>query len=142
MPDKAVEKSICANLWVVDINQPLARGIESHFAVISRGVFTTEHVGSERFGKLLADCEAGGYLAITVKTGIWQVDIHPYLHAPSHYCKVWVLDRTDPYVSMLATPNTVPSFAVVIEKLWDQSRQDQPCCGCLARQSSLCIFSS
>jgi hypothetical protein len=57
-----------------------------------------------------------------VKTGIWQDDIHPYLHALSHYCKVWVLDRTDPYVSMLATPNTVPSFAVVLEKLWDQSR--------------------
>ena len=70
MLDKAAEKSLYADLRVADINQPLALGSDSYRAVISSGVFTTGHVGSEGLGQLLAVCEAGGHVVITVKTGV------------------------------------------------------------------------
>ena len=117
MLDKAAEKSLYADLRVADINQPLALARDSYRAVISSGVFTTGHVGSEGLGQLLAVCEAGGHVVITVKTGVWQDDIHPYLHALARDGKVRILDQTDPYVSMPGDPNTIPSLAVVIEKL-------------------------
>lgn len=117
MLDKAAEKSLYADLRVADINQPLALGSDSYRAVISSGVFTTGHVGSEGLGQLLAVCQAGGHVVITVKTGVWQDDIHPYLHALARDGKVRILDQTDPYVSMPGDPNTIPSLAVVIEKL-------------------------
>ena len=117
MLDKAAEKSLYADLRVADINQPLALARDSYRAVISSGVFTTGHVGSEGLGQLLAVCQAGRHVVITVKTGVWQDDIHPYLHALARDGKVRILDQTDPYVSMPGDPNTISSLAVVIEKL-------------------------
>ena len=117
MLEKAAEKSLYADLRVADINQPLALAQDIYRAVISSGVFTTGHVGSEGLGQLLAVCEAGGHVVITVKTGVWQDDVQPYLHALARDGKVRIIDQTDPYVSMRGDPNTIPSLAVVIEKL-------------------------
>ena len=117
MLDKAAEKSLYADLWVADINQPLALAQDSYRAVISSGVFTTGHVGSEGLGQLLAVCEAGGHVVITVKSGVWQDDVQPYLHALARDGKVRIIDQTDSYVSMPGDPNTIPSLAIVIEKL-------------------------
>lgn len=114
---KAAEKSVYADLRVADVNQLLALSSDSYRAVISSGVFTTGHVGSGGLGQLLTVCEAGGHLVITVKTSIWQDDIQPYLQAMARDSKVRILDQTDPYVSMPRDPNTIPSLAVVIEKL-------------------------
>ena len=117
MLGKAAEKSLYADLRVADINQPLALAQDIYHAVISSGVFTTGHVGSEGLGQLLAVCEAGGHVVITVKTGVWQDDVQPYLHALARDGKVRIIDQTYPYVSMPGDPNTIPSLAVVIEKL-------------------------
>ena len=117
MLDKAAEKSLYADLRVADIIQPLALARDSYRAVISSGGFTIGHVGSEGLGQLLAVCEAGRHVVITVKIGVWQDDIHPYLHALARDGKVRILDQTDPYVSMPGDPNTISSLAVVIEKL-------------------------
>ena len=117
MLDKAAGKGLYADLRVADINEPLDLVRDSYRAVISSGVFTTGHVGSQGLGQLLAVCETGGHVVITVKTGVWQDDIHPYLHTLARNGKVRILDQTDPYVSMPGDPNTIPSLAVVIEKL-------------------------
>ena len=117
MLEKAAEKSLYTDLRVADINQPLALAQDIYRAVISSGVFTTGHVGSEGLGQLLAVCEAGGHVVITVKTGVWQDDVQPYLHALARDGKVRIIDQTYPYVSMPGDPNTIPSLAVVIEKL-------------------------
>ena len=117
MLDKAAGKGLYADLRVADINEPLALVRDSYRAVISSGVFTTGHVGSQGLGQLLAVCETGGHVVITVKTGVWQDDVQPYLHALARDGKVRIIDQTDPYVSMPGDPNTIPSLAVVIEKL-------------------------
>lgn len=117
MLDQAAAKGIYADLRVADIKQPLELASDQYRAVISSGVFTTGHVGSEGLDQLLAVCQAGGHVVITVKTGIWQDDIQPHLHALARNGKVRILDQTDPYVSMPGDPNTIPSLAVVIEKL-------------------------
>ena len=117
MLDKAAGKGLYADLRVADINEPLALVRDSYRAVISSGVFTTGHVGSQGLGQLLAVCETGGHVVITVKTGVWQDDVQPYLHALARDGKVRIIDQTEPYVSMPGDPNTIPSLAVVIEKL-------------------------
>lgn len=86
MLDKAAEKGLYADLRVADINHPLAPFCDSYRAVISSGVFTTGHVGSQGLGQLLAVCEIGGHVVITVKTGGWQDDVQPYLHALATRC--------------------------------------------------------
>jgi len=117
MLDKAAEKGLYADLRVADMNQPLDLISDRYRAVISSGVFTTGHVGSEGVGQLLAVCETGGHLVITVKVGVWQDDIQPYLHVLARDGKVRIVDQTEPYLSMPGDPKTIPSLAVVIEKL-------------------------
>ena len=117
MLDKAAEKGLYADLRVADMTQPLDLISDHYGAVISSGVFTTGHVGSEGVGQLLAVCETGGHLVITVKFGVWQDDIQPFLHALVRDGKVRIVDQTEPYLSMPGDPNTIPSLAIVIEKL-------------------------
>ena len=117
MLDKAAEKGLYADLRVADMTQPLDLISDHYGAVISSGVFTTGHVGSEGVGQLLAVCETGGHLVITVKVGVWQDDIQPFLHALVSDGKVRIVDQTEPYLSMPGDPNTIPSLAIVIEKL-------------------------
>ena len=117
MLDKAAEKGLYADLRVADMTQPLDLISDHYGAVISSGVFTTGHVGSEGVGQLLAVCETGGHLVITVKVGVWQDDIQPFLHALVRDGKVRIVDQTEPYLSMPGDPNTIPSLAIVIEKL-------------------------
>ena len=117
MLDKASEKGLYADLWVADINQPIQLAHDTYRAVVSSGVFTTGHVGCEGLGQLLAVCEAGGHVVITVKAGVWQNNIQPYIQTLARSGKVRIVDRTDPYVSMPGDPSTIPSLAVVIEKL-------------------------
>ena len=63
-----------------DIDQPLVLGSYSH-SIVSNGVFTTGHFGSDGFGQVLADSEAIGHLLITVKTDIWHENIpHIFTH--------------------------------------------------------------
>ena len=117
MLDKAAEKGLYADLRVADMTQPLDLISDHYGAVISSGVFTTGHVGSEGVGQLLAVCETGGHLVITVKVGVWQDDIQPFLHALVRDGKVRIVDQTEPYLSMPGDPNTIPSLAIVIRKL-------------------------
>ena len=117
MLDKAAEKGLYADLRVADMTQPLDLISDHYGAVISSGVFTTGHVGSEGVGQLLAVCETGGHLVITVKVGVWQDDIQPFLYALVRDGKVRIVDQTEPYLSMPGDPNTIPSLAIVIEKL-------------------------
>lgn len=117
MLDKAAEKGLYADLRVADMTQPLDLISDHYGAVISSGVFTTGHVGSEGVGQLLAVCETGGHLVITVKVGVWQDDIQPFLHALVSDGKVRIVDQTEPYLSMPGDPNTIPSLAIVIRKL-------------------------
>ena len=117
MLDKAAEKGLYADLRVADMTQPLDLISDHYGAVISSGVFTTGHVGSEGVGQLLAVCETGGHLVITVKVGVWQDDIQPFLHALVRDGKVRIVDQTEPYLSMPGDPNTIPSLAIVIKKL-------------------------
>lgn len=117
MLDKAAEKGLYADLRVADMTQPLDLISDHYGAVISSGVFTTGHVGSEGVGQLLAVCETGGHLVITVKVGVWQDDIQPFLHALVRDGKVRIVEQTEPYLSMPGDPNTIPSLAIVIKKL-------------------------
>lgn len=117
MLNKAAEKGLYADLRIADMTQPLDLISDHYGAVISSGVFTTGHVGSEGVGQLLAVCETGGHLVITVKVGVWQDDIQPFLHALVRDGKVRIVDQTEPYLSMPGDPNTIPSLAIVIKKL-------------------------
>ena len=74
-----------------DIDQPLVLGSYSH-SIVSNGVFTTGHFGSDGFGQVLAVSKAIGHLLITVKTDIWHDNIPPNLYALWRGFKIWILD--------------------------------------------------
>lgn len=87
---------------------------DGHFAgVISTGVFTTGHVGTEGLPELIRILRPGGTLVLTVKTTLWE-GFHSFLTARTDLA---TLEQTAPYVSMPGEAGTVPSLAVALRKL-------------------------
>ena len=88
--------------------------VDGHFAgVISTGVFTTGHVGTEGLPELIRILRPGGALVLTVKTTLWD-GFDSFLAARSDLAR---LEQTAPYVSMPGEAGTVPSLAVALRKL-------------------------
>jgi predicted TPR repeat methyltransferase len=93
-------------------NLPFSDG---HFAgIISTGVFTTGHVGAEALPELTRITRRGGVIVLTVKTTLWETD---FAAAVDNALGLRLVDRTEPYVSMPGEPATVPSLAIVLQRL-------------------------
>ena len=117
MLDKARDKDIYAGLHLADMTKPLDLPPDHYRAIISCGVFTTGHVGSEGLVPLMAVCQPGGHIVTTVKTGgLWEDDIRPTLKQLESEGALRILDTTPPYSSMPGEAGTIPSVALVIHK--------------------------
>lgn len=91
---------------------------DGHFAaVVSAGVFTTGHVGSEGLDELVRVTRPGGTLVLTVKTSLWDGDFARKIDTLSGAGLVRVAERTAPYVSMPGEAATVPSLGLVLTRL-------------------------
>jgi predicted TPR repeat methyltransferase len=117
MLDKARAKDIYAGLHLADMTKPLDLPPDHYRGIISCGVFTTGHVGSEGLLPLITVCKPGGHIVTTVKTGgLWEDDIRPALDGLEAEGILRILDTTPPYSSMLGEAGTIPSIALVIHK--------------------------
>lgn len=117
MLDRAREKGVYRELHVADLTQPLDLPDGSYRAIISSGVFTTGHVGSEGLHNLLGLCQTGGHIVMTVKAPVWNDDVKHAVAKLESDGKVRLLEQTDPYVSIVGEADMVPGLAIVLERL-------------------------
>ena len=117
MLDRAREKGVYRELHVADLTQPLDLPDGSYRAIISSGVFTTGHVGSEGLHNLLGLCQTGGHIVMTVKAPVWNDDVKHAVAKLESDGKVRLLEQTDPYVSIVGEAGMVPGLAIVLERL-------------------------
>ena len=117
MLDRAREKAVYRELHVADLMQPLDLPDGSYRAIISSGVFTTGHVGSEGLHNLLGLCQTGGHIVMTVKAPVWNDDVKHAVTKLESDGKVRLLEQTDPYVSIGGEADMVPGLAIVLERL-------------------------
>ena len=117
MLDRAREKGVYRELHVADLTQPLDLPDRSYRAIISSGVFTTGHVGSEGLHNLLGLCQTGGHIVMTVKAPVWNDDVKHAVAKLQSDGKVRLLEQTDPYVSIVGEAGMVPGLAIVLERL-------------------------
>lgn len=117
MLDRAREKGVYRDLRVADLTKPLDVPESSYRAIISSGVFTTGHVGSEGLYNLLGLCQAGGHIVMTVKAPVWNDDVKHTVDRLETEGKVRLLEQTDPYVSIVGEADMIPGLAIVLERL-------------------------
>ena len=91
---------------------------DGHFTgIVSAGVFTTGHVGTEGLDELLRICRPGGVVVITVKDTLWEGGFAAYIADLGNNNEVSVAEQTKPYVSMPGEQSTTPSRALVLKRL-------------------------
>lgn len=91
---------------------------DGHFAgIVSAGVFTTGHVGSEGLPELIRVCRPEGVIVLTVKNTLWDGGFAAEIARLEQTGAIAVAEETEPYVSMPGETGTVPSRAVVLKRL-------------------------
>lgn len=91
---------------------------DGHFAgIISSGVFTSGHVGTEGLPELIRICRKGGVIVLTVKNTLWQGGFEAFISNLADNGDITTLEETEPYVSMPGEAGTVPSRGLVLKKL-------------------------
>lgn len=109
----AHRKGCYGALHCLALGQPLPFADGQFAAVISTGVFTTGHVGSEALPELVRITAPGGPIVLTVKTTLWAEGFRDALMTHPDLVTV---EQTEPYVSMPGEDGTVPSLAVVVRR--------------------------
>lgn len=109
----AAGKGAYARLSRAVLGEPLDFADGAFAGVISTGVFTTGHVGSEALPELLRITAPGGVIVLTVKGTLWDGGFAAALRA----LPVELLEVTEPYVSMPGEAATTPSVAVALRRL-------------------------
>lgn len=108
----AAGKGAYARLSRAVLGEPLDFADGAFAGVISTGVFTTGHVGSEALPELLRITAPGGVIVLTVKGTLWDGGFAAALRA----LPVELLEVTEPYVSMPGEAATTPSVAVALRR--------------------------
>ena len=89
---------------------------DNHFAaIISAGVFTSGHVGTEGLDDLLRICAPGGAIVLTVKDVLWQSGFADRVAELANAGLVELVDDTGPYVSMPGESGTTPSRCIALK---------------------------
>jgi len=111
---KAAAKGVYAAVHRIALGGPLPFADEHFAAVVSAGVFTTGHVGSESLDELIRICRPGGAIVLTVKNTLWEEGFAVQIGKLESAKIVARREETAPYVSMPGETGTVPSRAIVL----------------------------
>ena len=106
----AERKGVYSRLTQAALGSPLPFADAAFAAVVSTGVFTTGHVGTEALPELFRITRKGGVIVLTVKLTVWEGGIEGWLTANG----IQRIETTAPYVSMPGEAATTPSLAVVL----------------------------
>ena len=97
------------------LGQTLSFDDNSYAGIISTGVFTSGHVGTEGLPELLRICRPGGVIVLTIKDTLWEDVFGSYVSELESEGAVSGLEETDPYVSMPGEEGpVVPSRGLVL----------------------------
>jgi SAM-dependent methyltransferase len=110
----AREKNVYAALHNLALGGPLPFEDGRFAGVISAGVFTTGHVGTEGLGELLRICRPGGVIVLTVKDALWTTGFAAHVAALEESGQAALIEQTDPYRSMPRETATSPSRGLVL----------------------------
>lgn len=86
----------------------------AYAGVVSAGVFTTGHVGTEGLDELIRICRDGGIIVITVKDTLWHGGFSEHVTSLEDRNLIHTVEETEPYVSMPGDAATVPSRGLVL----------------------------
>ena len=94
----AAKRGGYAKLHNLALGEPLPFA-DGHFAgIVSAGVFTTGHVGSEGLDELVRICRPGGAIVLTIKNTLWEETFKQRIQALAEHGIVALAEQTAPYV--------------------------------------------
>lgn len=111
---RAEAKGVYTALHRQALSEPLPFADGAFSGIVSAGVFTTGHVGSEAIPELLRVLRRGGVMVLTVKNALWEGGFSAFVEDLERGGRVVRLEETEPYVSMPGEAGTIPSRALVL----------------------------
>jgi len=110
----ASAKNVYTALHNLSLGGPLPFADGQFAGIISAGVFTTGHVGTEGLAELLRICRPGGVVVLTVKDALWTNGFAAHVSALEGSGQAALIEQTDPYLSMPREAATSPSRGLVL----------------------------
>ncbi|AZO09983.1 MULTISPECIES: methyltransferase domain-containing protein [unclassified Mesorhizobium] len=114
MLDRAAAKGVYSALHRLAMGGPLPFTDGAYAGIVSAGVFTSGHVGSEGLDELIRICRPGGIIVLTVKNTLWQAGFADRIADLEAKGAVTRVEETRPYASMPGEGDTVPSRCLVL----------------------------
>jgi len=113
----AKEKNVYSALHQLAMGDPLPFADGRFAGIISAGVFTSGHVGTEGLGELIRICRPGGVIVLTVKDALWMASFSAHVTALEQSGQLARVEETAPYASMPREAATSPSRGLVLRVL-------------------------
>ena len=107
-------KGVYAAIHQLALGQTLPFADDAFAGIVSAGVFTSGHVGTEGLDELVRICRPGGVIVLTVKDALWTEGFCSRVDALQAAGLVELVEQTEPYVSMPGEAATTPSRAIVL----------------------------
>ncbi len=117
MLEVARARRVYSRLHVATLGNALPFADNCFAGILSAGVFTTGHVGTEGLDELVRICRPGGAIVLTVKTTLWNSGFVRHIDALIGDGLVELAEQTAPYASMPGGDTSVPSLAAVLRVL-------------------------
>lgn len=111
----AKRKGVYLDLYQAALGGTLPFADDHFAAIISAGVFTSGHVGTEGLDDLLRICRPGGVIVLTIKEVLWQASFSQRMAELEASGLCTVIDDTGPYVSMPGEAGTTPSRCIALK---------------------------
>jgi predicted TPR repeat methyltransferase len=111
---QAARKGVYSALHCLALGGHLPFADDAYAGVISAGVFTSGHVGTEGLDELIRICRPGGVIVLTVKNTLWDQGFAARITELEGQGLVSRVEETRPYVSMPGEADTVPSRGLAL----------------------------
>jgi predicted TPR repeat methyltransferase len=111
---QAARKGVYSALHCLALGGHLPFADDAYAGVISAGVFTSGHVGTEGLDELIRICRPGGVIVLTVKNTLWDQGFAARIAELEGQGLVSRVEETRPYVSMPGEADTVPSRGLAL----------------------------
>jgi ubiquinone/menaquinone biosynthesis C-methylase UbiE len=114
MLEVARRRKVYSRLHNLALGTQLPFADDSFAGIVSAGVFTSGHVGTEGLGELIRICRPGGVIVLTVKDALWNGGFADHIDNERQRGILTPIEQTEPYQSMPGEPGTSPSRAIVL----------------------------
>jgi predicted TPR repeat methyltransferase len=113
----AREKKVYSALHQLALGDPLPFEYGRFAGIVSAGVFTSGHVGTEGLAELIRICRPGGVIVLTVKDALWKTGFADHVAGLERAGQIACIEQTPSYQSMPRETGTSPSRGLVLRVL-------------------------